>query len=112
MGKVASACRPYPFNLVKFERSLVSVAVMLSMNSLFIEVNICRLALWWSHSLKEERKKKRKKEEEEEEEEEEEFIYVQRGPGEIVRCCREEPWSKILRSHDFWFTESVVSFPI
>ena len=33
-----------------------------------------------SHSLKKERKK-----EEEEEEEEEEFIYVQRGPGEIVR---------------------------
>ena len=61
MGKVASACRPYPFNLVKFERSLVSVAVMLSMNSLFIEVNICCLALWWSHSLKEERKKKKKK---------------------------------------------------
>ena len=60
MGKVASACRPYPFNLVKFERSLVSVAVMLSMNSLFIEVNICCLALWWSHSLKEERKKKKK----------------------------------------------------
>ena len=104
MGKVASACRPYPFNLVKFERSLVFVAVMLSMNSLFIEVNICCLALWWSHSLKEERKKKKRKKEEEEaeeEEEEEEFIYVQRGPGEIVRCCREEPWSKILRSLDF-----------
>ena len=61
MGKAASACRPYPFNLVKFERSLVSVAVTLSMNSLFIEVNICCLALWWSHSLTEERKKKRKK---------------------------------------------------
>ena len=60
MCKVASACRPYPFNLVKFERSLVSVAVTLSMNSLFIEVNICCLALWWSHSLKEERKKKKK----------------------------------------------------
>ena len=66
---VASACRPYPFNLVKFERSLVSVAVTLSMNSLFIEVNICCLALWWSHSLKEDRKKKKKEEEEEEEEE-------------------------------------------
>ena len=51
MGKVASACRPYPFNLVKFERSLVSVAVTLSMNSLFIEVNVCCL----------EKKKKKKK---------------------------------------------------
>ena len=114
MGKVASACRPYPFNLVKFERSLVSVAVTLSMNSLCIEVNICCLALWWSHSLTEERKKKRKKKtkKKKKKEEEEEFIYVHRGPGEIVRCCREEPWSKILRSLDFWLTESVGSFPI
>ena len=69
-------------------------------------------------SLFERRKKEEEEEEEEEEEveeeeeEEEEFIYVQRGPGEIVRCCREEPWSKILRSLDFWFTESVGSFPI
>ena len=71
MGKVASACRPYPFNLVKFERSLVSVAVTLSMYSLFIEVIVCCLAL----SLFERRKKERKKEEEEEEEEEEIFTY-------------------------------------
>ena len=68
-------------------------------------------------SLFERRKKEKKKEEEEEEEEEkeeeeEEFIYVQRGPDEIVRCCREEPWSKILRFLDFWFTECVGSFPI
>ena len=61
---------------------------------------------------KKKKKKKKEEEEEEEKEEEEEFIYVQRGPGEIVRCCREEPWSKILRSLDFWFTESVVSFPV
>ena len=53
MGKVASACRPYPFNLVKFERSLVSVAVTLSMNSLFIEVNVC--------CLEKKKKKKMKK---------------------------------------------------
>ena len=63
MGKVASACRPYPFNLVKFERSLVSVAVMLSMNSLFIEVNICCQSLFERRKKekKKERKKKKKK---------------------------------------------------
>ena len=84
MGKVASVCRPYPFSLVNIERSLVSFAVTLSLNSLFIEINACCLVIV-SHSLKEEEKEEEVEVEEEEEEEKEEeieewFIYVQRGP--------------------------------
>ena len=97
MGKIASVCRPYPFSLVNFERSLVPFAALIEQP---VHRGKCLLPYIAVESLlKEERRKERKnkknkKEKKKEKKKNDLFTYTE-VTGEIVRYL-------VVKSH--WAT--------